>query len=359
LLREHCEAQIKDGQPTGGSLLELTSKLAELARAEKVFELLSERVLKLQTEERAPLGVSLLKRAEVPTSPAEASPLRKMGLAALAALCLPFVLATFWERFVGRVSEPNQLQRETRVSVVGEVAELPDHRAHNGASLSRRTLGKLQVFEESVDGLRTALLLSDDLRELRVIAVTSAASHEGKTSLAVSLALSVARASGQPTLLVDGDLRAPSVHRLFDAPLEPGLAEVLRGERRLEEAIVPAADGAVHVLPAGKLTASPHALLGSGPLAAVLRELSARYRYVIIDTPPILGGAEALLLAKIADGCLLCALRNSSRGDEVRKACEQLATAGTRLIGAVLNGVPSRRYDYRKGPYYGAGTPCG
>ena len=280
-----------------------------------------------------------------------------MGLAGLAGICLPFALAVFWEQRVRRVSEPGQLEQQLRLKVVGEVARLPGGGAGFGAGLSAGRLARFQVFEESIDSLRTSLLLSEELRELKILTVTSAANHEGKTSVASSLAVSIARSTHQPTLLVDGDLRSPAVHRRFRIPAEPGLAGVLRGECSLEEAIVVCGDDNVHVLPAGKLTDSPHTMLGNGALSSLLEALSARYRYILINTPPILGGAEALLLAKVADGCLLCALRNSSRADELRKASTRLAASGSRLIGAVLSGVPQQRYKYTSG-YYGVPFPA-
>jgi capsular exopolysaccharide synthesis family protein len=239
------------------------------------------------------------------------------------------------------------------LNVVGEVAQLPRGWTGPAAGVPRRRQAKLHVFEESIDSLRTSLLLPDDLRELKIVAVTSAASNEGKTSVASSLAVSVARASHQPTLLLDGDMRSPDVHRRFGIAAQPGLAEVLQGTCSLDEAIVVFGGENVHVLPAGKLTTSPHTLLGNGALTSLLQQLSARYHYIVIDTPPILAGAEALLFAKVADGCLLCALRNSSRAAQVRKASERLLASGSRLIGAVLNGIPWQRYKC-KGAYYGA-----
>jgi succinoglycan biosynthesis transport protein ExoP len=181
--------------------------------------------------------------------------------------------------------------------------------------------------------------------------VTSAVNHEGKTSVAAQLAVSIARASGEPTLLIDGDMRSPGVHRVFEIPLEPGLAEVLGGRCPLESAIVTTWSDTVHLLPGGRLHASPHQLLGNGAVHSLLRKVSASYRYVILDTPPVLAAGETLILAKAADASLVCAMRDVSRTDQVTRAYERLAAVGVRLIGTVLNGVPTRRYTYRYGSY--------
>lgn len=169
--------------------------------------------------------------------------------------------------------------------------------------------------------------------------IASAVDGEGKTSVAAALAMSIARESGQPTLLIDGHLRAPRVHELYGVPLSPGLAEALHGDCSLEEAVVPLFSGTIHVLPAGALSGSAHVLLGRGAFVSAVQHLSSRYRYVVIDSPSVLGGAEALLLARVADGCLLCARRNFSGGREMRKAYEQLLAAGASPLGAILNAV--------------------
>ena len=205
---------------------------------------------------------------------------------------------------------------------------------------------ELRVFQESIDSLRTALMLSDDLREMRILAITSAANHEGKTSVATQLALSLARATGKLTLLIDGDMRAPDVHKVFHVPLEPGLAEVLSDECPLADAIVKTHNEHVHLLPAGRLTVSPHRLLGNGAWKSLLEQIPSSYGYVIIDTPPVLAASESLVLAKSADGTLLCVMRDVSRTDQVRKAAERLLVAGGRPVGTVLNGVPTSRSTY-------------
>jgi capsular exopolysaccharide synthesis family protein len=219
-----------------------------------------------------------------------------------------------------------------------------------GAS-SPRIAWDLKVFEESVDSLRTSLTLSEELSEMRILAVTSAVNHEGKTSVAAQLAVSLARATQHLTLLIDGDLRSPDIHRLFEIPESPGFAEVLAGQCSLEQAIVTNWGKHVHLLPAGTLRASPHKLLGNGAREWLRSNLPNRYRYVIIDTPPVLAASEALVLAKAADACLLCTLRDVSRMGQVKKAQQRLEAAGSYPAGLVLNGLPTRTYAQRYGSY--------
>ncbi len=128
---------------------------------------------------------------------------------------------------------------------------------------------------------------------MRVLAITSAVNHEGKTSVATQLALSLARATGKKTLLVDGDMRSPDVHKVFGISMTPGLAEVLSEECTLDDAIVTTHNAHVHLLPAGRLNTNPHRLLGNGAWKSLLDKVPDSYGYVIIDTPPVLAASEA------------------------------------------------------------------
>jgi capsular exopolysaccharide synthesis family protein len=351
MLKERYEEQRKQVEQNSGETMELGFKRDELVRAEKVFELIAQRALQLQTERGAPARVTLMQPAEPPGNPVELFPFRNIALAVLACFCLPFGLAVGWERLVGRVSDSLTLERQSNVCVLGEIAHLPARTPVSHGSASARIRHDLGLFEESIDSLRTSLTLSDKFGDLRVLAVTSAANREGKTSVVSQLAVSFTRATGKPLLLIDGDMRCPDIHNVFDVPLEPGLAQVLSGECGLEEAIVTSWSDLVHLLPAGKLKVSPHTQLGNGAWTSLLAKIPPFYRYVLIDTPPVLSASEALVLAKSADATLVCAMRDVSRMDQIRRILDRLAAAGGHPVGLVLNGVPAKNYSYRYGAY--------
>lgn len=353
LLSKRCRSESENVSESSGDSVEVEFMRTELARAEEVFNLIESRIVKLRTEQRAPARVTRLQDAQPPTRPVEVLPYKQIGLASLAGLFFPFVLAVGWERIVGRVSGPIQLQRDAQLPVVGEVARIPAGRNVFSDSAPRRLKDAFGLFEESIDSLRTGLVLSEEFRDMKVLAVTSAANHEGKTSVAVQLAVSIARASGQQVLLVDGDLRSPDIHRLLKIPLAPGLAEVLSRRCRVDDAIATDWGQGVHLLPAGKLRGSPHRLVGNGELKAFLEEVAPRYRYIIIDTPPVLACSEALVFSRAADANLICTMRDASRLDQVKRTRDRLLAAGARTVGVVLNGVPAAQYAYRYGNYYG------
>ena len=162
-----------------------------------------------------------------------------------------------------------------------------------------------------------------------------------------------------PTLLIDGDMRAPDIHQIFEIPLSAGLADVLDGKVALDDAINRSWSEHVHLLPAGELSKSPHKLLGSSALRILLEEARRNYRYVVIDTPPVLAASEALVIAKSSDRTIVCAMRDFSRESHVRMAHERLRSTGADTLGTVLNGVPVRSYAARYGSYgrYGYNNP--
>ena len=285
---------------------------------------------------------------ELPSGPVQTLPLKNLVAVILASGCLPFGLALVWELSVRRIADVNQLSQQAALPIVGEVAKLPMRFSHHG---SGAVAGPWNLFEESIDSLRVGLVLPDHHRDVKVIAVTSAVHGEGKSSISSQLAVSLGRSTPEPVLLIDGDLRAPDVHHIFDLPNNVGLTSVLEGKAALEEAIVTDWSDNIHLLPAGRLRKSPHKLMSIAALDELLDELRPKYRYIIIDTPPILSASEALMLTKVADGTVLSTRRNLSRESQVRIAYQRLVNAGARPMGAVFNGVPTRSYMQTYGSY--------
>jgi tyrosine-protein kinase Etk/Wzc len=146
-------------------------------------------------------------------------------------------------------------------------------------------------------------------------------------------------------------MRAPDIHRSFDVSNEHGLADVLAQRCSVADAIVASEIGGLDVMPAGRAVKSPHDLLGNGVWHRLLDDLRGKYRYIVLDTPPILSASEALLLARGADTALLCALRNVSRTSGFLSAYERLQTANISRVGVVLSGVPTSEYASKYGSY--------
>jgi len=330
----------------------------DLLQAESTYQLLVQQKAKLSTEENAPSRVTSLEGdggVSRPEKPIKSLPLTEMLIALAGSLCVPFGLAIGWEWMVKRVNSTEELRHFVGMPIVGEIAVLPSY--GYGRSASKRASFTRQLFQESIDGLRTTLMLSDSMHDVQVLAVASAVSSEGKTSVATHLAMSLARTSGKSILLIDGDLRAPDIHRMFDMQSSPGLSEVLTGEASLEDATTSTGFEQLDILPAGSLTTTPHRLLSNGEFSALLDVLRRKYDFVLIDTPPVLAASESLLLANQADGTILCVLRDRTRLSNVREAQMRLEDAGARTVGVVMSGLPVRHYTSRYGSYaYGEAT---
>jgi capsular exopolysaccharide synthesis family protein len=210
---------------------------------------------------------------------------------------------------------------------------------------------------ESIDGIRTVLLRDASVSAMRVVMVTSAASGEGKTTLAGHLATSLARA-GRRTLLLDCDLRRPAAHQLFEQTLQPGLSEVLLKEIDLNEALRPttALEG-LWVLPAGQWDREVlQALAQEEGVQRIFERLRGQFDFIVVDSSPVLAATDALLVGQHVDGVILSLLRDRSQVPLVHSSVQRLTSLGIRVLGAVVNGL---KPDGMYGHAYSYGQPSG
>lgn len=211
----------------------------------------------------------------------------------------------------------------------------------------------LSNYEEAIRTLRNSILLTDFDRQLRSVLLTSASPSEGKSTVAAHLAATHA-SQHKRTLLIDGDLRRPSVHRLYQVPNSVGLSNVLLQQISWRDAVIRMDEPAnLDILPAGPSTRRASDLIGMG-LAELIEEASREYDLIVLDAPPLLGFAEPLQMATVVDGVVVVA----RAGDTSRKALSSVVTTLGRLranlVGVVLNEVHrevSAGYYYYYGHY--------
>lgn len=278
--------------------------------------------------------------------------------------CLLFVTLEFKS---GRVADPDEFSQRTRVGVIGVVPPLPSL-GGSGRALSirgqRDERRRVEEFVQSLDQLRVTLCAyrPGQTSEKRCVLITSATGGEGKTTLAAQLAGRCANA-GLMTLLIDADLRRPSLGDLLEVPEGPGLVDVLKGDATPEAAMVVIGNaGGFHLLPAGTMGQDPSRLLHGERLGKLIAQFRETFDIVIVDAPPVLAVPDALLLGRWTDGAILAVRHDTSRFPLVERANRRLASVGVSVLGAVVNGcrtMESAYGSYRYTPYAAADAPGG
>ena len=213
------------------------------------------------------------------------------------------------------------------------------------------------MMTESVDSARTMILHASRLEPQKIIMIASAMKGEGKTTLSCLLSASMHRA-GRKTLLIDGDLRCPAIHKVIDCVPGSGLSELLRNEVRLDEVIMPAVGSGFDYLPAGKVDGEALRGIVDGRLGELLSELRCRYDQIIIDSPPTLFVSDAAMIAQHVDSVVMSVLREVSQAPKVYAAYEQLSELNVRILGAVVGGARTEEtfgHGYSYGYGYGYG----
>jgi polysaccharide biosynthesis transport protein len=304
------------------------------------------RLQKLEAELAAPVAARQVDGEATIVRPNDASRRIKMaGVAGIAAFGFVVCALGFLEFRAFRVASPVDVSQTLGLRLVGTVPAAPPGLRYGMGSAEWES-----VLNEAVDSARTLFLHSSGIQNLRRVMVSSAVGGEGKTSLSVRLAASLARA-GRRTLLVDADIRNPSVHSHLGLTAGPGVSEVLRGETTVAGCIVPTKYERLSVLMAGNGDRKAVEALAQDEFTRVLAEADhLGFDFVLIDACPILPVADALLVGRNVDGVLLSLLADVSQVDRVNAACQKLAAIDVPLLGAVVSGVRGDVYGY--GPRY-------
>jgi capsular exopolysaccharide synthesis family protein len=182
-------------------------------------------------------------------------------------------------------------------------------------------------------------------RQLRKVLITSTIPQEGKSLISANLACALARRTQQKTLLIEGDVRRPSLSEIFELESSPGICEFLRGERDLTKSVYRLEGPGLWFLPAGSAPNNPLELLQSGRLSAMLDQLTAWFDWIIIDSPPVMPMADTSVWMRWADGVLLVVRQGITEKRQLQKGLDTLEPH--KLIGALLNGSKAQaRYGY-------------
>ncbi len=322
-------------------------------------------------------NVQIAQPATVPTSPSSPKVSRNTLLGAVLGLLLGLGLAFLLERLDRRIREPKDLEKVYGLPLLGVVPESSAlSRSARGGGNERAVLPPGEA--ESFQLIRAHLRYFNVDRQLRTLLVASAAPGDGKTTIARHLAAAAAR-MGSRVLLLEADLRRPTLARQLDVQSGPGLADVLIGAVSLSEATQlidldsQSVDGSggrtLDVLVAGAaLPPNPGELVESHAMETLLERAQSAYDLVVIDTPPLTAVSDAFPLLRKVDGVIIVGRVGRNRRDVAERLHETLTGAGAPLLGVIANGFKARRnapysyaydYSYRSEPSSGSGPPSG
>jgi polysaccharide biosynthesis transport protein len=325
-------------------------------------------------------NIRIVDPAMVPTSPARPAKAKNIMLAFLVGLIGGIGLALMREYLDNTVKTPDDIESLARLPSLAVVPQftgsngskgrgmlpgLPSNGHERRIELVAQHLPKSQM-SEAFRALRTSILLSQADHPPQVILVTSALPREGKTTAAANLAVTLAQL-GDSTVLVDADLRKPGIGRLLNLGTGKyaGLSSYLAGVSSLDLVSVPhPAIPNLVAIPTGPLPPNPADLLSSPRLADAIAELRTKFKFIVMDSPPIMAATDAVILSVLADGVLLIVRSGETPKVAFTRTRDMLNSVKSRILGVVLNavdpGAPDYYYSYRYYPYsYGYGPQEG
>lgn len=312
----------------------------------------------------ASANIGIVEPGQIPSEPVDPRPGLDLALGLGSGLVLGILSAVGLEALDTTVRTGEEVENACALPVLAVIRQVgPDRRRVRwNKYLSPEPEFPLRLIAhslpqsrtaESFRGLRTSLLLQAGVKPPQVLAVTSSMPAEGKTLTAVNCATVLAQ-QGAKVLLVDADLRQPSIHHAFNLSQSPGLTGILSGTCLGEEAIASAAVSNLSVLPSGAASACPVELLASPRMLDLLDHWRSQYDHIVLDTPPASMFTDAVVLGARADSVLLVARCGVTTLYSLRHSRDLLQRANVSIAGVVLNGMDQKyeRSYYRPYGYY-------
>ncbi|EHB56274.1 capsular exopolysaccharide family [Mycolicibacterium rhodesiae JS60] len=333
-------------------------------RARDIANTLSDEFVALVSELETPAGggrpdarVVVEQRASIASKPVVPDPVRNIAIGLGLGVLLGIGLAVLRDVLDNTIKSQQAVEEITGSSVVGFIPLDKEIRKAPAVSFVSGNSGTAEAFRK----LRTNLQFLAVDNPPRVIVVTSSSPAEGKSTTAINIALALAEAEHE-VVLVDGDMRRPSLAKYLDLVGEVGFSTVLSGAASLTEVLQPTKFPRLSVLAAGPVPPNPSELLGSLAAQKVLSELRAKFEFVIVDSSPLLAVTDGAVIAASADGALIAARFGKTKRDQLAHAIGNLNHVGASVLGAVMTMMPTRgsgsySYNYYYGQAHGDQQP--
>lgn len=294
----------------------------------------------------------IIDAAELPLYPFSPNKNKNIALALLFGLAGGLGLAFLVEHLDSSIKTVAELENVYRIPALGAI---PLSATMQPAISKDKAVGleivsqPKSMMSEAIHQVQASVMLSLSGRPPQIIMVCSANPSEGKSSISTNLAASLAMRDYK-VVLMDIDLRKPTLSRAFQLPQQPGLSNFLSGGASLAEIIYPTEIPNLSLIPAGSIPPNPIPLLASQTFADLLKDLSGDFQNIIIDTPPVVGFADARMISPMVDGVLMVFKHHTTTREAGRLAVQLLTKANARILGGVLNMTQHGKLGY--GGYY-------
>jgi capsular exopolysaccharide synthesis family protein len=352
-----AEAALAQREKELMSYPERQRRLAELeqwvATIQRTYGMLSDRyyTLAIQVRSTTPYGM-IIANARQPQFPAYPNKTQHVAAFFLVGLMLGVAAALLTERLDNRLRDPYLVDRITGLASLTAVPETEPTDTGNGEG--RLLLGHVEnnhAFLESFRLLRNNIAFSSPDRKMRILAVTSPSKSEGKSTISVNLAIAMAM-DGKRVLLIDCDLRRPTIHNWMGVSRDVGLTTVVKGICTMDEAVKQTSYENLWCLPSGPLPPNPTEFLNSQHARQILEQAADVYDVVLIDSPPSTGLSDIQVISTVADGMILVVTLDRTYKQYLMATIRMLRQAGAPLLGTVLNRIKYQRSSYGYYSYY-------
>jgi polysaccharide biosynthesis transport protein len=346
---QRAQARKLDGQMARYNLLR-----REVDTSRDLYAALSTRLKETQVSASLLLSnISVVDRADVPVKRSGPRTGLNLAIGCLVGLLGGVILAFVFEYLDTSIRDPREIETVLRVPTLGLVptrSALPAHFAGGplgpagaqGAFALISHHATSSILAEAFRNLRTSVVYATPDRPPKTMLVTSLQQQDGKTSVSTNCAITLAQLGMGDVLLVDADMRHPDLHGIFGVPQAPGLSDLLVGGVEVTAVIRPTRVPGLFVIPAGPIPTNPTELLFSPRFTQALAALGERFAHIVIDTPPMLGVSDTLVLAPRVEGVILVVRHGHTGRDAAQRAVQMLGSVRAQVLGVVLNHADAR-----------------
>ena len=291
-------------------------------------------------------NISIVDNAEVPKGPSSPNLIKNLLFGLILGLGLAAMLVFFRDQFDDGIRVPEDIEGKLGLPLLGVVPKTAE------SAPEEALLDPKSPVSESYNSLRGSLLYSTSQGLPKIMLVTSAQAAEGKTTTSMALARGFAR-MGRRVLLIDADMRRPSLQTRMNIANDRGLSNLLTSSDPLEQIMVRSDQPNLTLLAAGPIPPSPTELLSTGRMEDILQTAARQFDVVVIDSPPILGLADAPLMSALVDGVIIVVEADRSRRGALKSALRRMRAMRPVLLGAVLTKFDPLKAGNRYSEYYG------